>query len=298
MEVQKIITEPTVTVVASMRMQAEGLGEFVRVEDLEGLLANEAAPISRIIANVKANADLDPMVGEPGPYTDEELLPEFAGRFCYRSWAKGRETDEYHANILEERHGSILEHTTLSMAITGVSRGLTHELIRHRAGVAISQESQRYVDAKTANFVLPPIQLHYCGVDSTETQEWYAAQINSIAEYEKWQELLSFNIEDDPALTVDQAKSIRKKRANEAARANLPNSVETKLVWTANLRTLRHFIMTRGAAAVDLEIRRLAIKVAEVCKQYAPTIFDDIIIVPPTAEDFGVPTIAGKHWKV
>src|SRR5947207_9205261 len=93
-----------------------------------------------------------------GDSTDGERLAEFAGRLCYMSQhnpAK-RETREYLENIKRQGHGSVLEHATYSLLVEGVSRSLTHELVRHRAGFAYSQLSQRYVDESQASFVVPP----------------------------------------------------------------------------------------------------------------------------------------------
>src|SRR5580704_12547086 len=79
-----------------------------------------------------------------------EALAEIAGRVCYMSFGKGRKSNrEYLDNILTSKHGSVL--------ITGVSRALTHELVRHRAGFAYSQLSQRYVDESEARYVVPPL---------------------------------------------------------------------------------------------------------------------------------------------
>src|SRR5256885_16785273 len=93
-----------------------------------------------------------------GDSTDGERLAEFAGRLCYMSQhnpAK-RETREYLENIKKQGHGSVLEHANYSILFEGVSRSLTHELVRHRAGFSYSQLSQRYVDESEANFVIPP----------------------------------------------------------------------------------------------------------------------------------------------
>src|SRR5262245_15431212 len=93
-----------------------------------------------------------------GESTDGERLAEFAGRLCYMSQhnpAK-RDTREYLENIKKQGHGSVLEHATYSLLFEGVSRSLTHELVRHRAGFAYSQLSQRYVDESQAAFVIPP----------------------------------------------------------------------------------------------------------------------------------------------
>src|SRR6476620_5646731 len=93
-----------------------------------------------------------------GESTDGEQLAEFAGRVCYMSQhnpAK-RSTREYLDNIKKQGHGSVLEHANYTLLLEGVSRSLTHELVRHRAGFAYSQLSQRYVDESEANFVVPP----------------------------------------------------------------------------------------------------------------------------------------------
>jgi thymidylate synthase (FAD) len=87
-----------------------------------------------------------------------EVLAEIAGRTCYMSFGKGRKTNkEYLENILTSKHGSVLEHAVWCLLITGVSRSLTHELVRHRAGFGYSQLSQRYVDESEARYVVPPL---------------------------------------------------------------------------------------------------------------------------------------------
>src|SRR3954468_24942198 len=93
-----------------------------------------------------------------GESTDGERLAEFAGRLCYMSQANPakRPTREYLDNIKKQGHGSVLEHANYTLLFEGVSRSLTHELVRHRAGFAYSQLSQRYVDESNASFVVPP----------------------------------------------------------------------------------------------------------------------------------------------
>ena len=98
------------------------------------------------------------------PLNDGELLVEFGGRVCYRSWEPGLNpnvtrvrTDqrEYFANVLRCGHGSVLEHANWSFALRNVSRVFTHELVRHRAGSAFSQESLRYVRLTDIGFRVP-----------------------------------------------------------------------------------------------------------------------------------------------
>src|SRR5438552_2415579 len=87
-----------------------------------------------------------------------EVLAEIAGRTCHMSFGKGRKSNqEYLENILSSKHGSVLEHAVWNLLITGVSRALTHELVRHRAGFGYSQLSQRYVDESEARYVVPPL---------------------------------------------------------------------------------------------------------------------------------------------
>ena len=93
-----------------------------------------------------------------GESTHGERLAEFAGRLCYMSQRNpaSRTTADYLENIKRQGHGSVLEHASYSLLLEGVSRSLTHELVRHRAGTAMSQLSQRYVDESEASFVVPP----------------------------------------------------------------------------------------------------------------------------------------------
>lgn len=88
-----------------------------------------------------------------------QRIPELAGRVCYMSFGdkQGRKDNaSYLGHIMSVGHGSVLEHAVFSLLLTGISRSLTHELVRHRAGFAYSQLSQRYVDESEAQFVIPP----------------------------------------------------------------------------------------------------------------------------------------------
>jgi thymidylate synthase (FAD) len=280
-----IVTEPRVILVGSTQFHLPGLHEFVEAENLQAIAADPASPLAKIIAAVEND----------GPYTSPELMPEFGGRFCYESWAKGRTTPEYNENILEDAHGSVLAHSTVNVVITGVSRSLTHELIRHAAGIAISQQSQRYVDMGNPLFVIPPGIMHYSGIDSQDAVEWLHDQQETLISYGKWQEYMREAITHDVSLEDAFVKSVRKKRANEAARGSLPNSIETKMLWTVNIRALRHVVEMRGDDSADLEIRRLAVEFAKLGQRAAPTLFDDVTF---GEGDFGVGTVTTKHRKV
>jgi thymidylate synthase (FAD) len=210
-----------------------------------------------------------------GDSTDGERLAEYAGRLCYMSQRNpaNRATREYLENIKKQAHGSVLEHSNYSMLIEGVSRSLTHELVRHRAGFAYSQLSQRYVDESDANFVMPPAILG----DTTLESAWRAQMDSALATYKS---LVDQLVERYAWLTD---KKHRRKMAREAARAVLPNSTETKIVVTGNVRAWRTMLELRCSEGAELEIRRLGVDVLRVLQAEAPGFFSDFEIY--TADD-------------
>ena len=200
-----------------------------------------------------------------------EKLSEMAGRLCYMSFAAPRPGGNaaYLDRILEQAHGSVLEHCVFSFIITGVSRSFTHELVRHRAGFAYSQLSQRYVDESVADFIEPA-----CIADDPELHEtWRAAVEECQAAYVKLVEGLMHSFAGEPDNTL------RRKLARQAARSVLPNATETKIFVTANARALRHFIEMRASEHAEIEIRSVAIMMLEQLQQAAPNIFGDYEIV-------------------
>ncbi len=210
-----------------------------------------------------------------GDSTDGERLAEFAGRLCYMSQKNPahRSTAEYLENIKKQAHGSVLEHATYSLLIEGVSRSLTHELVRHRAGFAYSQLSQRYVDESAADFVVPPAIIGDPPLEDAwraqmeDAQRCYVALVERLMERYAW-------ITD---------KVHRRKMAREAARGVLPNSTETKIVATANVRAWRSTLELRGSEGAEVEIRRLAVEILRVMQREGPAFFSDFDIY--VAED-------------
>src|SRR5215217_1885347 len=166
-----------------------------------------------------------------GESTDGERLAEFAGRLCYMSQRNpaNRTTREYLENIKKQGHGSVLEHANYSVLVEGVSRSLTHELIRHRSGWSHSQLSQRYVDESQASFVVPPAVLG----DEALEGAWRAQVEQAQAVYVD----LVAKLMERYGWVADKVH--RRKMAREAARAVLPNSTETKIVVTGNARAWR-----------------------------------------------------------
>jgi len=218
-----------------------------------------------------------------------EILNEIAGRTCYMSFGKGRKSNqEYLENILSSKHGSVLEHAVWNLLITGVSRALTHELVRHRAGFGYSQLSQRYVDESEARYVVPPLyqeneELRLKWQQTIEcARKAYAELAEATAQYVQQKH-------------PEMAPRDRRKWARQAARSILPNACETKIFVTGNSRAWRHFLELRGSPHADTEIRLLAVEICKVLKRESPNIFHDIGLID---EPDGIPSVRVAHSKV
>lgn len=218
-----------------------------------------------------------------------EILNEVAGRVCYMSFGKGRKSNqEYLENILSSKHGSVLEHAVWNVLITGVSRALTHELVRHRAGFGYSQLSQRYVDESEARYVVPPLYQENEALRAQWQQtidcvrKAYVHLANATTEYVQ---------QKHPEMTPRD----RRKWARQAARSILPNACETKIFVTGNSRSWRHFLELRGSIHADTEIRLLAVEICRVFKKESPNIFHDIELID---EPDGMPSVRVTHSKV
>jgi thymidylate synthase (FAD) len=218
-----------------------------------------------------------------------EALAEFAGRACYQSWKKPNPATATNAgylrHILEVGHLSVLEHGSVTFYITGISRSLTHELVRHRAGWGYSQLSQRYVDESVAEYVEPDC----IAADPELHRLWLDAVAQSHQAYIRLTEKLQETFKDEPDRTL------RRKLARQAARSVLPNATETKIFVTANARALRHFIEMRASRHAEVEIRKLAVRVLEIMQHEAPHIFNDYQLVPLPDGSFEAVT---PHHKV
>jgi thymidylate synthase (FAD) len=216
-----------------------------------------------------------------------EKLIETAGRVCYMSFQKPRPggNKAYIGHILEVGHGSVLEHAVFNLLFTGVSRSLTHELVRHRAGFGFSQLSQRFVDESECSFVEPEI----IAADPELHRIWLEAIEVSQAAYRELADRLTEKFKEIPD------KTSRRKKAREAARSILPNATETKIFVTANGRALRHFIEMRGDVAADVEIRRLAIAVCKLLQKVAPNLFGDYTVFDVRE---GGQAVTTEHRKV
>jgi thymidylate synthase (FAD) len=217
--------------------------------------------------------------------SDGDGLSEFMGRICYGSFSnrQGRIGGKaYFENVLAGGHGSVTEHAVFSFIVARASRNFTHQMVRHRAGMSPSQESQHFIrytwdddeaGAQEAGLCLTgvPEHMHETWVEMAE------ASINAYAA--SWQ-----------AMKLD---GLKKKEACERSRGLLLSALESRIGLTMNCRALRHFCELRGTKDNALEIRLVAAQVAQIMRREAPAIFQDLE-VSPGADDQPIVT---SRWR-
>lgn len=191
----------------------------------------------------------------------EQLIGSTA-RLCYSDSniddlrvAHSKESNEaLIRDLINKGHESPLEHATFTFAVEGVSRSLTHQLVRHRIAV-FTQQSQRYVSLNTKEdeddwFVVPPAIER-----DLDALELFTQEMERVAN--AYQKLTDMGI------------------APEDARSVLPNATATKIIFTMNGRALLNFFGLRCCTSAQLEIRTLANKMLKLCKEVCPVIFEN-----------------------
>jgi thymidylate synthase (FAD) len=217
-----------------------------------------------LIAHTQLVADIPgyrahPPSKRPGDIDD---LGEQAGRLCYLSWDRpnpATATNEgYMANILDHQHYSVVEHSTATFFIEGVTRNLTHELIRHRH-LSYSEVSQRYVDVGSVPFISHP------GLDGIDTEAEEALGEAIRAGRRAYSSIMR-------SLTLTGKK---RKAARQAARHALVSGTETKILVSGNMNAWRTMLPKRLSPAADEEFRQVAALILAELKQIAPNTFQD-----------------------
>lgn len=205
---------------------------------------------------------------------DGAALCKFAGQTCYLSFGEKRtrnspeEVKRYFDNIKSSGHGSVMEHAYYSMVVWGVDRAFSHELVRHRAGWAYSQLSQRYVDGKTLRFVERPEYQDDAGLHAS-FEGWID---DAASEYNTRAQMLMRKMRDQ---LEKMPPTDRRKAVNSAARNCLPNETETAVVLTGNVRAWRHVLEMRASQHADLPISQVMTRAYEILKAASPVLFDD-----------------------
>ncbi len=206
--------------------------------------------------------------------TEAEEIVEAAGRICYMSFGdkqSPRRTSEYVTRLILMGHESVLEHVSWSFVIAGISRALSHQLVRHRAGFSFSQLSQQYHDESEARFLMPSKVRR----NAKAAEAWEQAVAAAREAYRKVLEVL----EDQDRGSYGETDRKEVQRANRsAARSVLPNATETIVFMAANARALRHFFAVRGEIVGDEEMRILTSELLRRVQQEAPSLFSDFVI--------------------
>ena len=161
---------------------------------------------------------------------------------------------EFVARVMDSGHVSPIEHVSFTFAVQGVSRALTHQLVRHRIA-SYSQQSQRYVDGSNMNYILPPAIAR-----NSEARERFVRCIDEIQE--AYREIKAL-------LEADG----RAGKAMEDARFLLPQAAETRIVLTMNCRSLLNFFEHRCCTRAQWEIRAMANAMLARCRAELPVVF-------------------------
>jgi len=230
--------------------------------------------------------------------SDGEALVEFGGKYCYRSWVSEanpniskvtEDTSAYLGNILKQGHGSVLEHANYSFVFDDVSRVFTHEMVRHRAGVAVSQESMRFVRLTDIPFWFPEW--------ARDDNALMANSVILLRQMENHQLWMARHFELDvtvpcticngvknlaqPCARCDGAGVVskhpmsEKKAKTSFMRRFAPDGVATGMLCTINVRALRHIVYMRTALGAEEEIRLVFDEVARLALDATPNLMQD-----------------------
>lgn len=276
-----LILSPSVFPVAEMALIPEGLNQmldWVRdyrpecvPDELPGDMNDRALALFPH-AGVEAEQERD--------LTDNELLVELGGRSCYHSYGlkAGRKSNaEYIQRMLFPEgdilpHASVSYHAKMAFFVAGISRRVSHELIRHYVGAdrseegSPSQESTRYT-FHPGHFIVPP-RIALAGDEAVE--EFRRAMQSA---YDAYLRYIDSETEAYRIAYGTEPKMIDRKRIYEAAAGLLPMQASTSLLWTANPSSLAKMFRERANAAADLEFQNLAIAWQNLCRERWPNLF-------------------------
>ncbi|WMJ80320.1 FAD-dependent thymidylate synthase [Clostridium sp. MB40-C1] len=174
-----------------------------------------------------------------------------------------KNVQEFLDRLMSYGHTSTIEHISFTFAVEGVSRSLTHQLVRHRIA-SYSQQSQRYVKLNQFEYVIPPEIEH-----NEEAKEIFIKSMEeSQNAYDKIVEILK-----EKYINQGMKKLSAQKKAIEDARYVFPNACETKIMLTMNARSLMNFFEHRCCNRAQWEIRALADEILKLVKKAAPILF-------------------------
>jgi thymidylate synthase (FAD) len=211
---------------------------------------------------------------DPTRLPDSSQLCKTAGQTCYMSFGIKRTTNEnaakYFERLTSAGHGSVLEHSNFSFLLYGISRSVTHELVRHRH-LGFSQVSQRYVSGSVLRFVERPEYQSEEGLHRLFEERADGAA----AGYEAMANRLLERQEGGASMLSADYKTDARKKVQQTARSLLPNETEAPMVCTGNVRALRHVVEMRADAHAESEIRNLAVRIFLCLVTADPILFGD-----------------------
>jgi thymidylate synthase (FAD) len=197
-----------------------------------------------------------------------EVLVSMMAKLCYKSLTLGHNSNinrvrDIRSNIeaaISSSHGSVLEHASLSFIVRDCSRIFTHELVRHRAGTAFSQNSGRYIRLDSIDLVVDPI------LDPVKSE---------LLQVTNYLESMYAVMADKLGMNSEGLDFARKKKLTSALRRIAPNGQTNEIGFTVNLRALRFTILKRTDRAAEWEIRHVFNQVYRIAKKLVPTLFCD-----------------------
>lgn len=276
----RMVTEPTVIVLGEMKLDVPGMHQLIDwVEDYRP----ECVPETRRVRGRDRAMDLFPHDGvasDGRELTDNELLVELAGRECYHSYglkAGRKDNAEYIGRMLFPEdpamlpHASVAYHAKMTFFIAGISRRVSHELIRHYVGAdrseegSPSQESTRYT-FHPGHFAVPPYVIEQQRQHSFET-----------AMKRAYEDYLAFIEHEEGVWEMrhgEKPKAIDRKRIYECAAGLLPMQACTSMVWTTNPLALGKLFKERCSEAADKEFQRFALKWRDLARKRWPNLFE------------------------
>lgn len=210
---------------------------------------------------------------------DGERLIAAAAKLCYSSVGISqieenldeKKSESFLSLLMDLNHESPIEHVNFTFGVEGISRTLSHQLVRHRIA-SFSQQSQRYVKLEQFEYILPPAI-----ANNKEAKELFEHAMEEDQKYyDKIASLLfedHFNRYIKDGLTEKEARAKSEKESIEDARYIFPNACETKIVFTMNARSLLNFFRLRTCNRAQWEIRELAIVMLKEVKKVYPTLF-------------------------
>lgn len=211
---------------------------------------------------------------------EPEKLVASAAKLCYSpvgvenimDGLDEEKVDKFLNMLMGLGHASPVEHVVFTFGVEGVSRVLTHQLVRHRVGCSYSQQSQRYVRLEQFEYIIPPEieRIPAAKERFIRTMEENQRAYNELAELLRQEHLKKYLAEGK---TEKQARIMAEKTAIEDARYVFPNACETKIVFTMSARALMNFFRQRCCNRAQWEIREMAEEMLRQVKDVAPILF-------------------------